>query len=309
MNEYTQAEIGHKTNIEILNILPEKVNAGEDLLIQVRVTSVSNNDLLGCKIQVIDFSSNNVTETELNFFNRIDNDTYEFPLKAPKEPGEYAWTVLFPAQQKEGTLFKESSMQFSFIVKPHMITISSWGVLSPVTQGEKFKVNIGVKCSAGCSLAGLPLFVMDDNHQQVAVGHLREEIMPQTNGFYWTEQELTAPTDEAFHKWAIQCRAQELEIQHQSLPETFLFRTAKPPEHKIMIKVINKFDKSPIQEAYVMLGLYKATADKNGVATLVVPGGNQELYITKDDYISFQTSLEISEDTDIKAELEYCPVL
>lgn len=58
-----------------------------------------------------------------------------------------------------------------------------------------------------------------------------------------------------------------------------------------------------------MLGLYKATTDANGVAVLEVPEGRQELYVTKDDFLSFQTSFVISKGIAIKAELEYCPIL
>lgn len=308
MGDYTQAETKRQTRIEILNLRPEEVDAGKELWLQVRVISEAHDDLLGCRIQVMDLFNHSVAETELALFDGIGNDTYEFSLPAPQEPGEYTWTVLFSNQEKEGTSFAGSSGQLSFIVKPHRITLNAWGVPSPVPQGETFKVSIGAKCSAGCSLAGLPLVIEDDNHR-VVYGHLGEAVLPQTNGVYWTEQELSSPEEETLHKWVIQCCTQELEIQHHAQPETFLCRTTKPSEHQVMIEVLDKYEQTPIAEAYVMLGLYKATTDANGVAVLEVPEGRQELYVTKDDFLSFQTSFVISKGIAIKAELEYCPIL
>lgn len=308
MEDYTQARTARQTRIKILSLRPEEVDAGKELWMQVRVISETHDDLLGCRIQVRDFSNHSAAEPELALFDGLGNDTYEFSLPAPQKPGEYTWTVLFSGQEKEGTSFAGSAGQFSFIVKPHRIALNIWGVPSPVPQGETFKVSIGAKCSAGCSLSGLPLAIEDDK-QRVVFGHLGEEVLPQTNGVYWTEQELTAPEEEALHKWVIRCCTQELETQHHIQPETFLCLITKPSAHRVMIEVLDKYEGTPIAEAYVMLGLYKATTDANGVAVLEVPEGSQELYVTKADFLSFQASFMISKGSSIKAELEYCPVL
>lgn len=308
MEEFKQAA-EPTTTIQLVNPLSREVDAGKDLSLQVRVTNASGSDLVGCKIRILDSLSHVVTETELALFDGASNDTFEFLVKAPDIPDEYTWTVVFPAQQREGILFEESTVQFSFVVKPHIISLSVWGVPFPVSQGEKFKINIGAKCSAGCSLASLPIAIKDENHLQLAIGQLGEEVLPETHGIYWTEQEIDSPRDETLHKWVVQGDIQGLELEHQINSETFLFRTAKSPEHIVTIKVSDKYSNTPIEGAYVMVGLYKATADENGIARLKVPGGNQELYVTKDDFLVFQETIEITEEANILVDLEYSPVL
>ncbi|AGA69133.1 hypothetical protein Desdi_1644 [Desulfitobacterium dichloroeliminans LMG P-21439] len=298
----------HKTTIELLNPVPMEVDAGRDLLLRFRVKSLWGSDLLGCKIIIMDALNEVVKEAELALLDGESNETHELWVKAPDRPDEYLWTVLFPAQQKEGLFFEESSLPIPFVIKPHVISLSVWGVPYPVSQGEKFKLNIGAKCSAGCSLAGLPIIIEDDNHQQVTVSQLGEEVLPQTNGTYWTEQEIDAPEDEIIHSWAVQCHTLDLKQQHQINAETFLFRTVKPPEYTVTIEVIDKYNNTPIEGAYVMLGLYKATTDEYGIASLEVAGGMQELYVTKDNFLSSQATVEIIEKTKRRVELEYYPV-
>ncbi|MEL1134304.1 hypothetical protein AAC978_03885 [Desulfitobacterium sp. THU1] len=299
----------HITTIELINPVPKEVDAGRDLLFRIRVKSGCSSDLLGCKIIIFNALSEVVKEAELALFDGANNETHDIWIKAPDQPDEYLWTVLFPAQQKEGMSYKKSSVLISFTVKPHVISLSVWGVPSPVSQGEIFKVKIGAKCSASCSLAGLPIVIEDENHQQVTICKLGEEVLPQTNGTYWSEQEIDAPEDESLHKWVVQGHTQYLELQHQINAETFLFRTAKPPEYKVTIEVLDKYNNTPIEGAYVMLGLYKATVDEYGIASLEVPGGKQELYVTKDNFLSSQVTVEIIEETKIKVDLEYYPVL
>jgi hypothetical protein len=136
------------------------------------------------------------------------------------------------------------------------------------------------------------------------------EILPQTNGIYWTEVELSAPCDEELHRWFAECMItpEELALPHQTSSESFLFRTTKPPEHMVTVEVTRRGDVIPVEDAYIMIGMYKTSTDKEGIARLEVPGGKQELTVTKDDYLTFQTTVEINEDTSVKAELEFFQV-
>lgn len=299
----------HKTSISIIEAIPAEIDAGVDIVLKARVLCPSSCSLQGGKIRIIDPQADVVTEVDLPLSDGTSNETDEFTVKAPIMPGKYTWTAVFPAQQKEGILHQESSAQFSFNVKPHLITLSVWGIPLPVSKGEKFKVEIGAKCSAGCSLAGLPFVIEDGNNKQVATGKLGEEVLPQTNGIYWTEQGLNAPADEALHRWVAKCITSELEWAHQTNVASFSFRTAMPPEHTVTIEVTNRKDKIPITDAYVMLGLHKASTDKHGIARVEVPGGKQELYVTKIGYLSFQTTVEITGDATVTTELVYYPEL
>lgn len=297
----------HKTSISIIKAIPAEIDASSDIVLKARVLCTSSCNLQGGKIRIIDPQGDTVTEVELPLSDGTSNETEEFTVKAPIMPGKYTWTAIFPAQQKEGILHQESSAQFSFNVKPHLISLSVWGIPLPVSKGKKFKIKIGTKCSAGCSLAGLSFVIEDGNNKQVADGKLGEEVLPQTNGIYWTEQELKAPDDEALHRWVAKCITAGLEWPHQTNVASFSFRTAMPPEHTVTIEVTNKRDNTPIRDAYVMLGLHKASTDENGIARVEVPGGKQELNVAKINHLSFETTVEITGDTMVKAELVFYP--
>ena len=45
---------------------------------------------------------------------------------------------------------------------PHPTSIAVWGVPSPVVVDGRFAVQVGVKCAAGCALAGQPVVVRDE---------------------------------------------------------------------------------------------------------------------------------------------------
>lgn len=297
----------HTTSISIIKAIPAEIDAGADILLKARVLCTSSCNLQGGKIRIIDPQGDAVTEVELPMSDGTSNETDEFTVKAPIMPGKYTWTAVFPALQKEDILHQESSTEFSFKVKPHLISLSIWGIPSPVSKGKKFEIEIGAKCSAGCSLAGLPFVIADGNNKQVADGKLGEEVLPQTSGIYWTEQELKAPDDEALHKWVAQCSIAGLEWPHQTNTASFSFRTAMPPEHTVTIEVTNKNDNTPINDAYVMLGLHKASTDRQGIARVEVPGGKQELCVTKSDYLLFRTTVKVTGDAMVKAELVFYP--
>lgn len=304
-----EAVKAHKTSTSIIEAIPTEVDAGADILLMAKVMCTSGCKLQGGRIRIIDSQGDAVAEVELPLRDGISNELVEFNVKAPIIPGKYTWTVVFLAEQKDGIPHQESSARFTFNVKPHQITLSVWGIPIPVSKGQRFKVEIGAKCSAGCSLAGLPFVIEDGNNKEVAAGKLGEEILPETNGIYWTEQELNAPSDEALHKWVVKCITQALRWLHQAESVSFLFRTAMPPEHKATIEVLNTKDLTPVKDAYVMLGLHKATTDEHGIARIEVPGGKHELSVSKIDYLSFQTSVEITGDATYKAELTYFPEL
>ncbi|KUO62677.1 MAG: hypothetical protein APF84_06930 [Gracilibacter sp. BRH_c7a] len=297
----------HKTSLSIMSEIPNEIDAGANISLKASVICTAGCSLQGGKVRIIDSQGDVVAEAGLSLSDGTSNQTEEFNVQVPIIPGQYTWTVIFKALEKENILHQECSAEFSFQVKPHSISLSVWGIPLPVSKGEKFSISIGAKCSAGCSLAGLPLNIKDCDGKQVGSGKLGENVLPQTNGVYWTEQELDAPADEAIFKWFIECNGLDLECEHEINPIDFAFRTAAPPEHTVTIEVRNIDDLTPVKEAYVMLGLHKATADDNGIAVLKVPGGEHELYVTKKDYLLFQKMVVITGDDKLKAELVFFP--
>jgi len=309
MEESKRATNRHKTNISLLETVSSEVEANSNLTIKAKVLCVSGCNLQGDKIKIVDLQGEQIAEVELQSAGETVGGVAEFTVQVPKMPGEQTWKIVYFAQQREDTLHEESSVELSFKVRPHRISLSAWEIPSPVNKGEKFRIKIGAKCLAGCSLAGLPIVILDDSKNRVVEGRLGEEVLPQTEGIYWTEQELTAPADEELHKWVVESFLSELEVPHQANTVSFSFRTVKAPEHTVTIEVTNRDDHTPLEAANIMLGLHRAVTDEQGRATLSVPGGRQKLYVAKDDYLSIEKELDITEDTTVKIEMEFFPCL
>ena len=72
------------------------------------------------------------------------------------------WRAVLAAQEKDGVLHEATSTEFSFATKPHATSVNVWGLPSAIAAGERFRFKVGIKCSAGCKLAGRPLRVLDD---------------------------------------------------------------------------------------------------------------------------------------------------
>jgi len=299
----------HKVNITVVSAIPDEVDAGSKLLFKVRAWCQSGCDLLGTLIRIMDAEGETVSEVDLSLFKEDGYETEGFTIKVPHQPGRYTWKVLYLPQTIDGIVHQENCIEFSFQVKPHRISLSVWGISSPVSIGGIFKVNIGAKCSAGCSLAGLSLVVEDEEKRPVANGHLGEEILPLTQGTYFTEQELTAPTDEGLYRWNVTCDLSSLEYEHIIEPVNFLFRTTIPPENTVTVKVTDINDGNPLQGANIAIGIYKGTTDAQGIATLQVHSGKQKLYVVKENYISFSEEVEIFGDTMLDIPLEFSPLL
>jgi hypothetical protein len=298
----------HITALSLDTAVPAVVDAGTDVSLQVKATCDPGCNLRGGLIRIVDSGGDTITNVNLSVSGEGIYKTETFAVRVPALPGEYTWTILFPAQRIAEEEHGESTATFSFTVRPHQISLSVWGIPIPVNKGEKFNISIGAKCSAGCSLAALPMVIMDGG-RTIGQGVLGNEILPQTSGTYWTEQEIEAPSDETVHTWAVRAAISALELPHEAEPVNFVFRTAAPPRYTVTIEVVNKYDKMPLDDAYIMLGLYKTATDKQGIAIVAVPEGPQELYVTKTDYISFQDVIDVTADATIRAELEFFPQL
>ncbi|NLN16243.1 MAG: hypothetical protein GX182_02865 [Firmicutes bacterium] len=291
----------HPTSISIVSV-PDEVDAGADMALRINVSCPSGCDLGGTTLKIVDSQGNGIAEAVLPPPEEAGNEI-AFTVKAPAEPGEYKWAVSALPQAMEEISHEGSSAEFSFTVKLHTISLSVWGVSSPIGRGEKLKVTVGGACSANCSLAGLPFSIEDAEGEQVAAGELGEEVLPQTKGVYWTELELDAPMEQGVHKWVVKCNPTDLEMPHQWKPCEFAFRTTMPPEHTVTVQVFDLYTELPLEDANVMVGLFRATTNEEGIAVLRAAGGKQDLCVSKQGYDFFQTSVDITGDETIKVEL------
>lgn len=304
MTEESQA---HETSTSMVQASPDELDAGVHIALKVKVSCPSACDLRGKIVKIIDQDAV-VQEINLTEFYGTVNETARLIVKAPTKPGEYTWTAVFPAQEKEGVLHQESSAPFSFIVKPHHATsMAVWDVPSPIAVGDRFRMKVGVKCSADCNLTDKQIEIYDHEGSKVATEKLGHVPWPDTGTLYWVEVELESPGTEGYYRWTVKFPEPDLELPHEEASYQFAFTTARPPEHVVTVEVIDKDTKTPIKNADVLLHPYRGYTDEGGVAKLEVPKGEYEIWVSKYKYKTFQTTVKVASDVAVKAELLVVP--
>jgi hypothetical protein len=299
----------HDITLSMAKAPPPEVDAGAFIALQGRVSCSSACDLRGKIVKIIAQDAVEVKEIRLVTFYGGAYETDRIVIKAPITPGEYTWTAVFPAQEKEGVLHQESSAPFSFTVKPHHATsMAVWDVPSPIAVGDRFRMKVGVKCSADCKLTDKQIEIYDHEGGKVATEKLGDVPWPGTGTLYWAEVELKSPGTEGYYTWEARFPEPDLELPHEEASHTFGFRTGEPPEHVVTVEVIDKDTKTPIKNADVLLHPYRGYTDERGMARLMVPKDKYELYVSKNEYETFQRTVKAANDVAIKAELLVAPV-
>jgi hypothetical protein len=300
----------HETSMSMVKAALAELNAGTDIPLKVRVSCSSACDLRGKIVRIITQDAVVTKEIELVTFDEAVNETDEFVVKAPIEPGEYMWTAVFPAQEKEGVLHEESSVPVSFIVKPHATSIAVWDVPSPIASGDEFRIKVGVKCSADCELTGEEVEIYDHEGAKVATGTLGDVPSSGATALSCAEVELKAPSIESRYRWTVRFPKPDLELPHEEASCTFAFATARQPEHVVTIEAIDKDTRTPIKNAHVLLRPrlyrgchYRNRTDDGGVARVSVPKGDYQLYVKGDYKRIYLPTVKVASDVTIKAEL------
>jgi hypothetical protein len=292
----------------MLKQVPTEIFAGGDLALKIRIACLSHCDLQGNTVRITDGAGVVVQESELVSLDGSGYATDEFVVKAPTKPGEYTWQVIFATQEKAGVLHEESSAPFSFTVKPHTTSMAVWDIPSPITFNRQFRIKVGVRCSAECNLAGKAIAIFDHTNNQVATSALSQVRWSDTGGLYWTEVEIRAPDLEGYFEWEARFQKSEPEQDHEETRYAFGFRTSKPPEHLVLVEVISKDTNAPIDHAQVILHPHRGYTDERGIARLMVPKGNYDLYVSAFAMQVFRSSVPVSADVTVRAELVLAPV-
>ena len=118
----------------------------------------------------------------------------------------------------------------------------------------------------------------------VARGALGDAPLPGTAALYWTELELAAPREAGHGVMVGAVRGGGLELPHDGASATFSAAIVPPPEHTLTVKVIEKDTATPVEEALVRLGAYRAETGRAGFAEIRLPKGRYELNVWKAGY-------------------------
>src|SRR5262252_6677891 len=86
-------------------------------------------------------------------------------------------------------------------VEPHAVQLTVWGVPSAAVAGERFRLVVGARCSAGCDLRGRELCIFDQEGSPAGTGKLGDDVWPGTEALYFAEIEARAPLATGSHQW------------------------------------------------------------------------------------------------------------
>jgi hypothetical protein len=298
--------ITHLTHVELSSAVPSEIEAGADIILRIKVSCPQGCDLRGIPVTVT--AADGVLSTsELATFDETTNETADIALQAPGRVGEHVWTIVFPRHENEGVVHEEACRVASVTIRPHTTSMAVWDVPSPVVVNRPFTVQVGVKCSATCQLAGRLIEVCDETGLRMGERRLDETPWPGTSGLYVAEVELPGPATDGVRLWFARFPASEPGLPHEEASATFSFRTDRPPEHLVTVKVTDRETHAPVESVEVCLGAYRASTDAQGLARLELPGGLYELDAWKIGYETVPTAVDVDGDLMLQVDAALAP--
>ena len=290
-----------------LEVSPDPVDAGADIVLYARVTCSPPGDLSGHRLLVKD-----ETSVELGVIELAESDDEEATegqavLKTPLTAGDHVWSVVSPTLLKKSISYEQASQPISFAVMPHTIRVLAWDVPPTVVAGEKFTIRIGIKCSSECVFAHETFAVLDHAGNEIAAGLLSGDIWPGTSGLYSALVELKAPSAAGLYEWTVKCSGSDLEKPHAEGVASFALRVVSQPECVIKVEAVDKVSQLPVADARIALHPYKGVTDENGLAEIRVAKGEYHLFVAKARYLTLGLPVEVTADMTARAELDLEP--
>jgi hypothetical protein len=227
-------------------------------------------------------------------------------LKAPLRVGEHVWRLSCAPHKRGGWHHGAGLLQVPVRVRPHETSLAVWAIPSPVMTRRPFTIKVGAKSAAGCDLAGMPIAVRDAAGTMLADGILGDTPWPGTTSLYWTELPLIAPPEAGMFLWSVELAAADLAVRHQGSSSRFSIAIVDPPDHRLTITVVEQETASPVENAHVRLGAYRATTDGSGLAELMMPKGAYDLNVWKSGYDTPTAAIVI--DADLAVEIVMVPM-
>jgi hypothetical protein len=289
-----------------VEVAPSEIDAGAELTVTVRASCPQGCDLTGQSVSIRDRDHVELACAELA---ALEDGAFGTTLasRAPVEVGEHVCRAILAAQEKDGVRHDESATAFSFIAMPHAASVNVWGLPSVTAAGERFSFKIGIKCSAGCKLAGRALSITDHEGVQVAATKLRDDVWPGTSALYFVELEAQAPRTTGDFTWQVMTPASEQGLPHAASSCGFAVKVVAPPDHEVTIEAFDGDTQAPIKGAHVLLHPYRALTDERGLAKVKVAKGRYMLFVSGFNYISYEQIIDVTSDITARAELAVEP--
>ncbi len=289
--------------------MPAEVDAGAEIAFICRVALPPGSDQSGIAVSIRDHDNAELAFAEISKSGGEAYVTDEILLTAPLTEGEHICRAVLVAGRKASTSFDMISTEVSFVVKAHAMRLNVWDLPTAIAAGERFKLNAGVKCSAGCNLAGRELCIFDGDGNQLGTGKLLDNVWPRTSALYFAEVECSAPLTVGNHRWEVMIPASGSGIPHTAGALDFDATVVDPPDCEVTIEALDAGTQTLIGGARVVMHPYRALTGAHGVAKLKVVRGNYMLLVSASKYLATARAVEIAENSTIRAELTLEPVV
>jgi hypothetical protein len=276
---------------------PPEVDAGAELTVTVRAACPRGCDLTGQRVSI-----QSEHDTEL-----ASGALSELVLRAPLEVGEHVWRAVLMAHGTNGIRHEETNTGFRIVVVPHAASVNVWGLPSAIAAGERFNFKVGIKCSAGCKLAGRALCVIDHDGALVVTANLREDVWPDTSALHFADVEAQAPCTAGDYQWRIESPGSDTGAPHAAGACTFAVRVVEAPDHEVTVEAFDSEKQTPIKGAHVLLHPYRALTDERGVAKVKVAKGRYTLFVSGFNYSGHESIIDVTSDVTARAELRVEP--
>ena len=291
-----------------VEVSPDEVDAGADITLKVRVKSPRTDDMRGPQVSIRNHDGMELALAELELSDGEAYESDDIVLAAPGVVGEYFYRAIVVASDKNGTLHEQAAAEVRFAVRRHKTELNVWDVSPAIVAGERFKFTAGVRCSAGCNLAGRRLMIVDGNGLQVGAAHLGHDVVPRTDALYYAEVEAEAPATAGGHPWEIKMAAWDSELPHEAGSVTMAVRVVGPPDCEVTVEAVDRENQRPIKNASVVMHPYRAVTDEKGVARIKVTKGRYDILVSGARYIPVSIPAEVTADMATRAELAEEPL-
>ena len=280
--------------LEMSEPTPAEAAAGSDIVVCLRASCRAGPE----RIRMIAPDGSEVTHA-LGDSGGISSETGDIVLAVPPRVGTHVWRFVLPAQEIGGVRYAEAALEASVTAKPQTTSLAVWDIPSPVVTGAAFKIKVGAKSSADCELKGRGVEILR-NGEVAARGALGDTPWPGTAALYWADLVLTAPPEAGMASWTARFEAGGLELPHDDASSSFSAAIVPPPDHTLTVKVVEKDSATPVEEALVRLGAYRAETGRSGLAEVRLPKGRYELSVWKAGYDIAPTTLDLDRDASIE---------
>lgn len=310
---------GHEVSFD-MDGLPDKLYVDDLIQLTLFASCSSGCDLVGDSVTMTNEAGDEVASAQFTTQEGELACTEPMLLTMPAEPGDVQYVIHYeprelPLPDDGGPRFdnphEARDLLLVLTVEPHHVSVSTWGLTTPVYVSEPAKVCVGVSCSGGCDLGGCKVEVVDDDGKLQASGTLRTPEAPR-DSLWWDELTFTAPDDAKLHRYEARFDPSSLEMPHEAATHKFSFVSRVRPERNFVIHVIDDKADKPLRSARVELKptdggkAQFASTDSTGKASLGTTKGEFDLKVTSPSKRAYNVKVDLTPG-DLEVEIRMSP--